>query len=49
MYELNILSGISKGAGVGILSPKNYGGVPLAPRNWTQKDRGKNGIWGQKI
>ena len=24
------------------------GGVPLATENWTQKDRGKNGIWGQK-
>ena len=26
-----------------------YGGVPLAAENWTQKDRGKNGIWAKKI
>ena len=27
---------------------KNDGGVPLAAENWTQKDRGKNEIWGLK-
>ena len=32
----------------GVLGPKTDGGVPLAAENWTQKDRGKNGIWGQK-
>ena len=34
--------------GVGVLGPKTDGGVPLAAENWTQKDRGKNRIWGQK-
>ena len=34
--------------GGGVLGPKSDGGVPLAPKNWTLKDRGKNGIWGQK-
>ena len=33
---------------MGVLGPKSDGGVPLAPENWTLKDRGKNGIWGQK-
>ena len=28
--------------------PKTDGGVPLAAENWTQKDRGKNEIWGPK-
>ena len=32
----------------GVLGPKNDGGVPLAAENWTQKDRGKNEIWGLK-
>ena len=32
----------------GVLGPKTDGGVPLAAENWTQKDRGKNRIWGQK-
>ena len=34
--------------GVGLLMGKTDGGVPLAAENWTLKDRGKNGIWGQK-
>ena len=34
--------------GGGVLGPKNDGGVPLAAENWTQKDRGKNEIWGLK-
>ena len=34
--------------GVGVLGPKNDGGVPLAAENWTPKDRGKNEIWGLK-
>ena len=33
---------------VGVLGPKNDGSVPLAAENWTQKDRGKNEIWGLK-
>ena len=32
----------------GVLGLKTDGGVPLAAENWTQKDRGKNWIWGQK-
>ena len=32
----------------GVLGPKTDGGVPLAAENWTQKDRGKNEIWGLK-
>ena len=36
------------GGGCGVLGPKTDGGVPLATENWTQKDWGKNGIWGQK-
>ena len=32
----------------GVLGPKNDGVVPLAAENWTQKDRGKNEIWGLK-
>ena len=32
----------------GVLGPKNDGGVPLAAENWTQKDQGKNYIWGLK-
>ena len=32
----------------GVLGPKNDGGVPLAAENWTQKDQGKNEIWGLK-
>ena len=36
------------GGGGGVLGPKNDGGVPLAAENWTQKDRGKNEIWGLK-
>ena len=32
----------------GVLGPKNDGDVPLAAENWTQKDRGKNEIWGLK-
>ena len=34
--------------GGGVLGLKTDGGVPLAAENWTQKDRGKNWIWGQK-
>ena len=34
--------------GGGVLGPKNDGDVPLAAENWTQKDRGKNEIWGLK-
>ena len=34
--------------GGGVLGPKTDGGVPLAAENWTQKDRGKNEIWGLK-
>ena len=36
------------GGGGGWLGPKTDGGVPLAAENWTQKDRGKNEIWGLK-
>ena len=36
------------GGGGGLLSPKTDGGVLLAAESWTPKDRGKNGIWGQK-
>ena len=32
----------------GVLGLKTDGGVPLAAENWTQKDRGKNWICGQK-
>ena len=32
----------------GVLGPKIAGGVPRATENWTQKDRGKNGILGPK-
>ena len=32
----------------GVLGLKTDGGVPLAAENWTQKDQGKNWIWGQK-
>ena len=32
----------------GVLGPKTDEGVPLAAENWTQKDRGKNEIWGLK-
>ena len=32
----------------GVLGPKIAGGVPRATKNWTQKDRGKNGILGPK-
>ena len=28
--------------------PKTDGGVPLAAETWTQKDRGKDEIWGLK-
>ena len=31
-----------------VLGQKPGGGVPRAAENWTLKDRGKNGIWGQK-
>ena len=31
----------------GVLRPKTDWGGGVA-ENWTQKDRGKNGIWGQK-
>ena len=34
--------------GGGVLGPKIAGGVPRATENWTQKDRGKNGILGPK-
>ena len=34
--------------GGGLLGLKTDGGVPLATENWTQKDQGKNWIWGQK-
>ena len=34
--------------GGGVLGPKTDGGVPLAAENWTQKDQGKNEIWGLK-
>ena len=34
--------------GRGSLSLKTGGCVPRATENWTQKDRGKNGIWDQK-
>ena len=33
----------------GGLGLKIAGGVLLATENWTQKDRGKKGIWGKKI
>ena len=36
------------GGGGGVLGPKIAGGVPRATENWTQKDRGKNGILGPK-
>ena len=32
----------------GVLGPKTDGGVPLAAETWTQKDRGKDEIWGLK-
>ena len=32
----------------GVLGPKIAGGVPWATENWTQKDRGENGILGPK-
>ena len=32
----------------GVLGRKTGGWVPRAAENWTLKDRGKNGIWGQK-
>ena len=34
--------------GGGVLGPKIAGGVPWATQNWTQKDRGENGILGPK-
>ena len=36
------------GGGGVVLGPKTDGGVPLAAESWTQKDRGKNEIWGLK-
>ena len=48
MPELQGHKDPGEGGGEGVLSPKSDGGVPLAPKNLTQKDRGKNGIWGQK-
>ena len=36
------------GGGGGVLGPKIAGGVPWATENWTQKDRGENGILGPK-
>ena len=36
------------GGGGGVLGPKITGGVPWATENWTQKDRGENGIFGPK-
>ena len=33
---------------VGVLGPKIAGGVAWATENWTQKDRGENGILGPK-
>ena len=36
------------GGGGGGLGLKIDGGVLLATENWTQKDQGKKGIWGQK-
>ena len=42
------LSSLAAGDPGGVLGPKNDGGVPLAAENWTQKDRGKNEIWGLK-
>ena len=36
------------GGGGGVLGPKIARGVPRATENWTQKDRGKNGILGPK-
>ena len=36
------------GGGGGVLGPKTDGGVPLAAETWTQKDRGKDEIWGLK-
>ena len=36
------------GGGGGVLGPKTDGGVPLTAENWTQKDWGKNEIWGLK-
>ena len=44
-FSIRVVSG---GGGGGVLGPKNDGGVPLAAENWTQKDRGKNEIWGLK-
>ena len=38
---------LARGGG-GVLGPKIAGGVPRATENWTQKDRGKNGILGPK-
>ena len=32
----------------GVLGPKTDGGVSLAAETWTQKDRGKDEIWGLK-
>ena len=32
----------------GVIGPKTDGGVPLAAETWTQKDWGKNEIWGLK-
>ena len=34
--------------GPGVLGPKIAGDVPWATENWTQKDRGENGILGPK-
>ena len=42
------LRGGGGGGGGGVLGPKTDGGVPLAAEIWTQKDRGKNEIWGLK-
>ena len=36
------------GGGGVVLGPKTDEGVPLAAETWTQKDRGKNEIWGLK-
>ena len=50
------LSRVTKYAGIkrifshtSVIGLEIDGGVLLATENWTQKDRGKKGIWGKKI
>ena len=42
------LLGVCRSQGWGVLGPKIAGGVPWDTENWTQKDRGENGILGPK-